>query len=309
MAAAGLQPSTYDHYFDYVNIMHKYIEKYLGLTNAILDEVHVDAEAFQILLLDGPMEKVNLVLPPPMQLHPKTEIISPGTADLIDLIDELMARGSEYLDNPLVKPNYERFMSLWSAACTLKQLHRFTHHKQPRLFERPAGDGSNLKLTNSINPDGSMPLSVEWSFHRAWIRFLHFPALLQDTNRNLNDSIPKLYENARLLLEEEMASYPAEGLDDYPQDDTHPSYDMVNWMVESRDHIYDALSAAASLAFQPPRASTQAAMRGAPAQPALSRRGTLDLNLSAEHINRMLTAVIQVKRVMENSKVWKLITL
>jgi hypothetical protein len=100
---------------------------------------------------------------PPMHSHPETDIAC--NDDLYTLAKEAINSSTAFQSNALDKDSYHTLVSLWTAANSLKLLHRFTHERQPYLTRRALPSGVNL-VDNNFSSKETKELVAEWLYYR-----------------------------------------------------------------------------------------------------------------------------------------------
>jgi hypothetical protein len=147
------------------------------LDNDTNQTIHDDAEA-HAAIFRGEAEVPSTTFKPPMHLHPQTDIACNN--DLSTLTRRAIEASTAFHSRAFTKDNYDKVVSLWTAANSLKLLHRFTHREQSLLLRRPLPDGRNLEdntvtsFSQTNSNDLVYPLHAAWQYYRQWIRFLHF---------------------------------------------------------------------------------------------------------------------------------------
>lgn len=152
-------------------------EVFQKLDDATIQAIFKESEAHRTIL--SGVDVVSTTFNPPMHSHPRTDIACNN--DLSTLTRRAVEANTAFQSRALAKGNYDKIIALWTAANSLKLLHRFTHRDQPFLLRRPLPDGENLldwRVSKESTEDpGLHKVHAEWQFYRFWIRFLHLCTL------------------------------------------------------------------------------------------------------------------------------------
>ena len=166
-------------------------------------------------------------------------------------------------DDSPVKPKLEAILTLWTSACSLKQIDRYLSLDQAQLNAPPLEDGINLRDA-SVNPSRQKSFEMERLLRKLTIAFLHLPGILELPYDPSNPQIPpqgftnkrlialrKLYNAARVLLKKELKVVKIDKHDDYARN-LPVGTSGVNWIRTSRKNIVSALESVALLACHRP---------------------------------------------------------
>lgn len=165
-------------------------------------------------------------------------------------IETAISTGNFTSDSP-INSKLDSIFTLWTSACSLKQIDRYLSVDQAPLKSTPLVDGSYLSHA-SVNRSGQLTFEMEFLLRKLTIAFLHLPGILELPYNPLNPQVPshgsvnprllglrRLCFAARLLLHQEFEIINADNKDEYARNLPVVS-SAVQWVRRSRKNVVSA---------------------------------------------------------------------